>query len=85
MEKLKPTNISSFYAPTGNSMKIADFEISKKTVRTANITVPNPIASEFNKSKKNDNTWLYILTAAAIIIGGLCYMNYNNRKDDEDV
>jgi hypothetical protein len=30
MENLKPTNISSFFAPTGNSTKIADFGSAKK-------------------------------------------------------
>ena len=83
MENLKPTNISSFYAPTGKSTKIADFVIAKKTVPTASIAASNTQGPELPKGGKKDNTWIYILASAVIIIGGICYINYKKQKDEE--
>ena len=83
--KLKPSNIFDFYAPTGNSMKIADFGIAKKTVPTATITASNHQGPELPEGGKKDNTWLYILAGAVIIIGGICYINYKKRKDEEEM
>ena len=84
MITLKPTNIFDYYAPTGNSMKIADFGIAKKTVPTATIAASNPQGPELPNSSKKDNTWIYILAGAVIIIGGICYINYRKQKDEEE-
>ncbi len=85
MIKLKPTNIFDFYAPTGNSMKIADLGIAKKTVPTATIAASNHQGPELPEGDKKDNTWLYIIAGAVIIVGGICYINYKKRKDEEEM
>ena len=83
MIKLKPTNIFDYYAPTGNSMKIADFGIAKKTAPIETIAASNTQGPELPKNGKKDNTWLYILAGAVIIIGGICYIKYKKQKDEE--
>lgn len=83
--KLKPTNVFQFYAPTGNSMKIADFGITKKTIPTTALVDSNPQSPELPNGSKKDNTWIYILAGAVIIIGGICYINYKKKKDEEEM
>lgn len=83
MIKLKPSNIFDYYAPTGNSMKIANFGITKKTIPTTKVDASNNLGSELPNGGKKDNTWIYILAGAVIIIGGICYINYKKRQDEE--
>jgi hypothetical protein len=85
MLKIKPSNIFDFYSPPGNSMKIADFGISKKIIPTAAAVASNPQGPELPISGKKDNTWIYILAGAVIIIGGICYINYKKQKDEEEM
>lgn len=85
MIKLKPTNIFDYYAPTGNSMRIADFEIAKRTIPTTAVVPSNTQGPELTHSSKKDNTWLYILAGAVIIVGGICYINYKKQKDEEQI
>lgn len=85
MQKIKPSNIFDFYSPPGNSMKIANFGIAKKTLPTETIVSSNPQGPELPEGGKKDNTWLYILAGAVIIVGGICYINYKKRKDEEEM
>jgi hypothetical protein len=85
MEKIKPSNIFDFYSPPGNTMKIADFGIAKKTVPIVTIAASNPQGPELPTGGKKDNTWIYIIAGAVIIIGGICYINYRKQKDEEEM
>lgn len=85
MKKIKPSNIFDFYSPPGNSMKIADFGISNSVIEAPITAIASPIGQELPKVNKSDNTWLYILAGAVIIIGGICYIKYKNKKEKEDI
>ena len=85
MIKLKPTNIFQYYAPVGNSMKIADFGITKKTIPEVTIVASNTQGPELPNDGKKNNPWLYVLAGVAIVIGGICLINYINKKDEEEI
>jgi LPXTG-motif cell wall-anchored protein len=85
MTKLKPSNIFDYFAPTGNSTKIADFGISKKAIPVESIPTSNLVVPELPDGSKKNNTWLYILAGAALVIGGIYFINYKKRKDEEKI
>ena len=83
MENLKPTNISSFYAHTGNSTKIADFGSAKKIVTSECLSPSTPPIPELPNRNKKDNTWLYILGGIVVVCCIAYLVNSANKKDEE--
>ncbi len=80
MIKLKPSNIFDFYAPTGNSSKIADHGFVRKEFHKPQITVPNHAIQEIPGKEKKDNTVLYILIGITVTIGLVLYLDYRDRE-----
>jgi hypothetical protein len=66
-------------------MKIADFGITKKTIPEVTIVASNTHGPELPNDGKKNNTWLYVLAGVAIVIGGICLINYINKKDEEEI
>lgn len=85
MTKLKPSNIFDYYAPTGNSMKIADFGISKKAIPAETIPTSNLVYPELPDGSKKNYTLLYVLAGAILVIGGIYFINYQKRKVDDEI
>ncbi len=82
MTKLKPSNIFDYFAPTGNSTKIADFGISKKAIPAETIPTSNLVVPELPDGNKKDNTLLYILGGIVVVCGIAYLVNYANKKDE---
>ena len=85
MTKLKPSNIFDYYAPTGKSMKIADFGISKKAIPAETIPTSNLVDPELPEGSKKNNNWLYVIAGAIFVIGGIYFINYQMRKVDDEI
>ena len=66
-------------------MKIADFGITKKTIPEVTIVASNTQGPKLRYDGKKNNTWLYVLAGAAIVIGGIYIINYINKKDEEEI
>ena len=66
-------------------MKIADFGISKKAILVESIPTSNLVVPELPEGSKKNNTWLYILAGAALVIGGIYFINYQKRKVDDEI
>ena len=80
MIKIKPSNIFDFYAPTGNSTKIADYGFAKKEfVKPTITTASNPLL-EIPIETKKDNTVLYVLFGVTAAIGIVLYLDYRERE-----
>jgi hypothetical protein len=82
MTKLKPSNIFDYFAPTGNSTKIADFGISKKAIPVETIPTSNLVVPELPYGNKKDNTLLYIFGGIVVVCGIAYLVNYANKKDE---
>ncbi len=83
MLKLKPTNIFDFYAPTGNSMKIADFGTPEKEIVKLSNTDSCLNGQEIPEENKNHSIWLYVLGGAVVVAGVFFYLNYKNRQEED--
>ena len=80
MIKVKPSNISNFFAPTGSSTKIADYGFTKKEFSQPTVkTVSYPL-QEIPIETKKDNTVLYILLGFTAAIGIVLYLDYRERE-----
>ena len=82
MTKLKPSNIFDYYAPTGNSTKIADFGISKKAIPAETIPTSNLVIPELPDGNKKDNTLLYIFGGIVAVLGIAYVVNYVYTKKE---
>lgn len=80
MIKVKPSNISNFFAPTGSSTKIADYEFTKKEFSQPPITAASNSLPEMSNGEKKDNTVLYILLGVTAAIGIVLYLDYRERE-----
>ena len=80
MIKVKPSNISNFFAPTGSSTKIADYGFSKKEISQPPITAASNPLLEIPIETKKDNTVFYILLGVTAAIGIVLYLDYRERE-----
>ena len=80
MIKIKPSNIFDFYAPTGNSTKIADYGFAKKEIIQPPISAASNPLSEMPNGEKKDNTVLYILLGVTAAIGIVLYLDYRESE-----
>ena len=80
MLKVKPFNITNFFAPTVSSTKIANYGFEKKEMTQPPIsTASNPL-TEIPIETKNDNTAFYILLGVTAAIGIVLYLDYGERE-----
>jgi hypothetical protein len=80
MIKVKPSNISNFFAPTGSSTKIADYGFAKKEIIQPPISAASNPLPEMPNGEKKDNTVLYILLGVTAAIGIVLYLDYRERE-----
>lgn len=80
MIKVKPSNISNFFAPTGSSTKIADYGFAKKETISSPITAASNPLLEIPIETKKDNTVLYILLGVTAAIGIVLYLDHRERE-----
>ncbi len=80
MIKVKPSNITNFFAPTGNSTKIADYGFAKKEISQPPITTASNPLPEMPNGEKKDNTIFYILLGVTAAIGIVLYLDYRERE-----
>lgn len=80
MIKVKPSNITNFFAPTGSSTKIADYGLAKKEFSQPTVTTVSYPLQEIPIETKKDNTVFYILLSVTVAIGILLYIDYRERE-----
>jgi hypothetical protein len=80
MIKVKPSNITNFYAPTGSSTKIADYGFAKKEFTQPPITAASNPLPEMPNGERKDNTVLYILLGVTAAISIVLYFDYRERE-----
>ncbi len=96
MIKLKPLQITDFYAPITNLTKIADFgksvsdaaaSVPKKSIAPSvpsPIVPPNPVPINALPQQAKSNTLIYALLVIVIVAGAVIIVNRSRRREERN-